>query len=53
MHAGELFCDLAKTFDCAYHEILPSKLYVFGNQGTAASCFDWILSNIYIIYIKD
>jgi len=32
LHAGGIFCDLDKTFDCVNHEILIMKLHYYGLQ---------------------
>jgi hypothetical protein len=37
MHVGGIFCDLAKAFDCVYHEVLVVKLHYYGIQGTIAN----------------
>jgi hypothetical protein len=42
-HAGGIFCDLAKTFDHANHEILPAQLLFYGIQRTGAN---WFISNL-------
>jgi hypothetical protein len=39
LHVGEIFCDLAKAFDCVNYEILLTKLHYFGIQGATASWF--------------
>jgi hypothetical protein len=37
--AGEIFCDLAKVFDCVNHETLLAKLQFHGIQGVVAGWF--------------
>jgi hypothetical protein len=39
MHAGGIFCDLAKALDSLKHEILLYKLHYFGIQGARANWF--------------
>jgi hypothetical protein len=41
MHAGGIFYDLAKAFDCVNHESLLTKIQFHGTQGTAAN---WLRS---------
>jgi hypothetical protein len=41
IYVGGIFCDLAKAFDCANHEILLAKLQFYGIQGVTA---DWCRS---------
>jgi hypothetical protein len=38
MHVGGIFCDLAKAFDCANHEML-TKLHFHGIQGIVTKWF--------------
>jgi hypothetical protein len=39
MHAGGIFCDLAKDFNYVNHEIMLAKLYYYGIQGKVANWF--------------
>jgi hypothetical protein len=39
MHVGEIFCDLAKAFDCVNHKILLAKLHYYVIHGTVANWF--------------
>jgi len=39
LHVRGIFCDLAKAFDCANHEILLAELYFYGIQGVSADWF--------------
>jgi hypothetical protein len=39
MQVGEIVLDLAKAFNCVNHEILLTKLHIYGIQGTAAKWF--------------
>jgi hypothetical protein len=45
IHAGEIFCDPLKAFDCVNHEILLAKLHVCGIQGVMADQFRSCLTN--------
>jgi hypothetical protein len=39
MHVGGIFSDLAKAFDCVYHETFLFKFHYFGIQGVTANWF--------------
>jgi hypothetical protein len=39
MHVGEISCELTKAFDCVNHELLLSKLNVYGIQNIAGQLF--------------
>jgi hypothetical protein len=39
IYVGEIFCYLAKAFDCVNHEILLGKLQYYDIQGTVANWF--------------
>jgi hypothetical protein len=41
IHVGGIFCDLAKAFDSANHEILLAKLHLYGIHGVTS---DWLRS---------
>ena len=43
LHAGGIFCDLTKAFDCMNHEILLAKLHFYGIWGVYE---DWFRSHI-------
>jgi hypothetical protein len=45
MHAGGIFCDLAKAFDCGNHDILLTELHFFGIQGRILSWLRSYLTN--------
>jgi hypothetical protein len=38
LHVGGIFCDLLKAFECVNHEILLTKLHLYGIQGMTV---DW------------
>jgi hypothetical protein len=35
MHDGEIFCDLAETFNCMNYKILLAKLHLYGIRGVS------------------
>jgi len=41
MHVGGIFCALAKAFECVNHEIVLTKLHLYGIQGISE---DWFKS---------
>jgi hypothetical protein len=45
MHVPGILCDLAKAFDCTNHEILITKLNIYGTCGSAANSFRSYLIN--------
>jgi hypothetical protein len=44
---GGIFCDLKNAFDCVDHEVLLSKLKLYGTRGKAKLWFKSYLSNKY------
>jgi len=47
MHAGGIFCDLGKAFDCMNHEVLLPKLHVYGIRGVSGDWFRFYFTNIW------
>jgi hypothetical protein len=45
MHAGEIFCDLEKAFNCMIHEILLAKLHLYWIRGVSEDLFRSYLAN--------
>jgi hypothetical protein len=45
MHISEIFCDLAKAFDCMNHEVLLTVLYFYGIWGVFEDWFRSYLTN--------
>jgi hypothetical protein len=45
MLVGEIFCDLAKAFDCINHESLLAELHFYEIPGISADWFRSYLTN--------
>ena len=45
MHAGGIFSDFEKTFDCMNHRILLTKLHLYGIRGVSEDWFSSCLTN--------
>jgi Reverse transcriptase (RNA-dependent DNA polymerase). len=45
LHAGWIFCDLAKAFDCMNHELLLATLHFYGILRVSEDWFSSYLTN--------